>query len=63
MSIVAKAAGGTAIVLAAAAAYLCFWPVPAKPVAWPAPTPPGFAGAFAPNTRLQDICSQDHVKA
>ena len=59
MSIVAKAAGGTAIVLAAAAAYLCFWPVPAEPVAWPAPTPPGFTGAFAPNTRLSGLRTID----
>jgi strictosidine synthase-like protein len=59
VSIVAKAAGGTAIVLAAAAAYLCFWPVPAEPVAWPAPTPPGFAGAFAPNTRLSGLRTID----
>jgi sugar lactone lactonase YvrE len=52
MRLVAKAAGGAALVLAAAAAYLCFWPVPAEPVTWPAPTPPGYTGAFAPNTRL-----------
>ena len=55
MSVVGKAAGGTAIVLAAAAAWLCFWPVPAEPVAWPAPTPPGYTGAFAPNTRLAGL--------
>jgi sugar lactone lactonase YvrE len=36
-------------------AYLCFWPVPAEPQAWPAPTPPGFTGAFAPNTRLSEL--------
>ena len=59
MSIVAKAAGGTVIVLAAAAAYLCFWPVPAEPVAWPAPTPPGYTGAFAPNTRLSGLRTID----
>jgi sugar lactone lactonase YvrE len=59
MSILAKTAGGTAIVLAAAAAYLCFWPVPAEPVAWPAPTPPGYTGAFAPNTRLAGLRTID----
>jgi sugar lactone lactonase YvrE len=59
VSIVAKAAGGAAIVLAAAAAYLCFWPVPAAPVAWPAPTPPGYTGAFAPNTRLAGLRTID----
>jgi len=37
------------------AAWLCFWPVPIDPVSWPAPTPPGFTGAFAPNTRLAGL--------
>ena len=54
-SILAKAAAGAALVLAAAAAYLCFWPVPAEPVAWAAPTPPGFTGPFAANTRLAGL--------
>lgn len=36
-------------------AYLCLWPVPATPVAWPAPTPPGYSGPFAPNTRLAGL--------
>jgi streptogramin lyase len=44
-----------ALVLAAAAAYVCFWPVPIAPVPWPAPAPPGYTGAFAPNTRLSDV--------
>lgn len=35
--------------------YLCFWPVPAEPVAWSAQTPPGFTGAYAPNTRLAGL--------
>ena len=59
MSIVAKAPGGAALALAAAAAYFCFWPVPAEPVAWPAPTPLGYTGAFAPNTRLADLRTID----
>jgi sugar lactone lactonase YvrE len=59
MRLVAKAAGGAALMLAAVAAYLCFWPVPAEPVAWPAPTPPGYAGAFAPNTRLAGLRTID----
>ena len=30
-------------------------PVPAEPVSWAAQTPPGFTGAFAPNTRLAGL--------
>src|SRR5262245_38444946 len=41
--------------LLGAAAYLCLWPVPADPEAWQAPAPPGFRGAFAPNTRLSGL--------
>ena len=41
--------------LLGAAAYLCLWPVPAEPKAWQAPTPPGFSGVFAPNTRLSGL--------
>ena len=37
------------------AAYLCLWPVPAEPVSWSAQTPPGYTGAFAPNTRLSGL--------
>jgi sugar lactone lactonase YvrE len=59
MRLAAKAASGAALVLAAAAAYLCFWPIPAEPVAWPAPTPPGYTGAFAPNTRLAGLRTID----
>jgi len=59
MSLIGKAASGAAIVLVAAAAYLCFWPVPAEPVAWAAPTPPGFTGPFAPNTRLASLRTID----
>jgi sugar lactone lactonase YvrE len=33
-------------------AYLCFWPVPARPQAWSAPQEPGYTGAFAVNTHL-----------
>jgi sugar lactone lactonase YvrE len=42
-------------VLAGAAAYLFFWPVPAEPVSWVAPTPPGYTGAHAPNTGLSGL--------
>jgi sugar lactone lactonase YvrE len=44
-----------ALVLAGVFAWLCLWPVPAEPVAWAAPTPPGYVGAHAPNTRLSDL--------
>ncbi|MCC7254113.1 SMP-30/gluconolactonase/LRE family protein [Hyphomicrobium sp.] len=50
-----RAAGIAALVLAAAAAYLSLWPVPAEPVSWPAQKPPGYVGAFAPNTRLSGL--------
>ena len=59
MSIAASIPGGVTLVLAAAAAYLGFWPVPVEPVAWTAPTPPGFTGAFAPNTRLAGLRTID----
>src|SRR5262245_44538214 len=52
-----KILGGTALVLGALAAYICLWPVPAEPVAWVARTPPGFTGAFAPNTKLAGLNS------
>ena len=38
-----------------AVAYLCLWPVPAEPVSWPAQKPPGYTGAFAPNTLLSGL--------
>src|SRR4029453_14135795 len=46
-----KVAGGAAIVLAAGAARLCFWPGSVEPAARAGPAPPGNPGAFAPNTR------------
>src|SRR5262249_38212043 len=54
-SIARKAAGVTAVTAAIAAAYLLFWPVPAEPVSWQAPTPPGYTGAHALNTRLSGL--------
>ena len=59
MPVIGKTAGGAAIVVAAAAGWLCFWPVPAEPVAWQAPTPPGFTGAFATNTHLAGLRTID----
>jgi sugar lactone lactonase YvrE len=50
--IVASTAG---VVLLAVFAYLLLWPVPANPVSWLAPEPPGFTGAFAPNTQLSGL--------
>lgn len=58
-SIIRRVAGVSALVLAAAVAYFLFWPVPARPVSWVAPTPPGFTGAFATNTRLAGLRSID----
>lgn len=35
--------------------YFVAWPVPIDPVAWKAPTNPGYSGPFAPNERLKGI--------
>lgn len=59
MSRLRQVAGAAALVVAGVAAYLCFWPVPIDPKAWPAPTPPGFTGAYAPNTRLAGLRAID----
>ncbi len=48
---------GAGAVFAAAIAYLFFWPVPARPVAWEAPVAPGFTGAYASNTGLSGLRS------
>jgi sugar lactone lactonase YvrE len=54
-SIVRSLGVAAALVAAGAVAYFCFWPVAADPVAWPAPTPPGYTGAFAQNKRLAGL--------
>lgn len=54
-SMIRRVVGVAGIVLLALAAYLCFWPVPIEPVAWSAPVPTGFTGAYALNTRLSDL--------
>jgi sugar lactone lactonase YvrE len=41
--------------MAALLAYLLAWPVPVEPVAWQAPTPPGYVGVHAPNERLAGL--------
>ena len=56
---VRRIAAAAGLGLAGIAAYLCFWPVPIEPVSWPAPTPPGFTGAYAPNTRLATLRTID----
>jgi len=58
-SIVRRSAGAAGLVLAGVAAYLCFWPVPIEPRSWPAQAPPGFTGAYAPNTRLAGLRTID----
>ncbi|MBV7455711.1 SMP-30/gluconolactonase/LRE family protein [Acidovorax sp. sif1233] len=45
-------AAGAVLVLAA---YLAWWPVPIRPVAWSAPPAPGYQGVHAPNTRLAQL--------
>jgi sugar lactone lactonase YvrE len=57
--IVRRLAGAMGLVLAAVVAYLCLWPVPANPVVWLAPTPPGYIGAHASNTRLSGLRTID----
>ncbi len=44
--------------------YLLLWPVPIHPTSWQAPTPPGYEGKWAPNTRLahlDTIALDDHA--
>jgi sugar lactone lactonase YvrE len=50
-----KTAAVGALVLVGVVGYLCLWPIPAEPVSWQAPTPPGFTGAIAPSTRLAGL--------
>lgn len=45
----------SSVIIAGLLAYVFFWPVAASPVAWPAPTPPGYVGPHQPNTRLADL--------
>ncbi len=37
------------------AAYLLLWPVPVQPVAWVAPTAPGYVGPHTVNTKLANL--------
>jgi sugar lactone lactonase YvrE len=43
------------VLLLLLAAYLTLWPVPIEPVSWTAPTPPGYAGPHAVNTKLANL--------
>jgi len=43
------------LLLAVLAAYLAFWPVPITPVAWQAPSSPGYTGPHAANERLSAV--------
>jgi sugar lactone lactonase YvrE len=58
-SIVRRLAGVIALVLAGVLGYLCFWPVPADPRSWSAPTPLGYVGAHLANTRLAGLRTID----
>jgi sugar lactone lactonase YvrE len=44
--------GVVAVLLLAAVAYFCLWPVPIEPVTWKAPAAPGYAGPHAVNDKL-----------
>ncbi|MBL4595283.1 MAG: SMP-30/gluconolactonase/LRE family protein [Robiginitomaculum sp.] len=46
---------GSGLAVLALVAYLLLWPVPIKPVAWQAPTAPGYTGQWASNTRLAEL--------
>ena len=41
------------------AAYLSLWPVPIEPVAWQAPTAPGYTGVHAANRKLSAVHNID----
>jgi sugar lactone lactonase YvrE len=43
------------VLIIAIALYFIFWPVPIAPVAWEAPSNPGYTGSFTANERLKDI--------
>jgi sugar lactone lactonase YvrE len=58
-SIVRRTTAVTTLVLAGVVGYLCFWPVPADPRSWSAPTPPGYVGAHLVNTRLAGLRTID----
>jgi sugar lactone lactonase YvrE len=50
-----KIFAGLALVLIALAAYFALWPLPVKPVGWPAPPAQGYTGPHAANQRLAGL--------
>jgi len=54
-SVIRRIGSILALLVALIAAYLLLWPVPAEPQSWVAPAPPGYTGAHAPNTRLENL--------
>ena len=50
-----KTLAALALLLVLLAAYLALLPVPVQPVAWVAPTEPGYTGAFAVNDKLASL--------
>lgn len=56
---VRRVIGIVGFVCAGVVLYFCFWPVPAEPVSWLAPTSPGHIGVHAPNTRLSELRTID----
>ena len=50
-----KLFGVLGVVLLAALAYFCLWPVPIEPVSWNAPKAPGYAGPHAVNDKLAKL--------
>jgi sugar lactone lactonase YvrE len=55
MALFRKVASALGLALLGLLGYLCLWPIPATPVSWHAPTPPGYSGPFAANTRLAGL--------
>jgi YD repeat-containing protein len=45
--------------IAALAAYLLIWPVPAQPVSWPTPSPAPYLGAHGVNSKLANLQKMD----
>ncbi len=54
-SSVRRTVAASVLIITGVVGYLCFWPVPAEPRSWSAPTPPGYVGAYASNTRLTGL--------
>ena len=46
---------GVGLIVIFGLAYLLFWPVPVKPLAWEAPVNKGYTGDFTPNMKLAGL--------